>query len=385
MNLKYFKNFKNFIAIGFLFYVPTVSVLGQDVSNFGFTSTKNIASSNIKNQGKTGTCWNFASTSLLESELMRMGKGNIDLSEMFIVRNIYVEKAQNYVRRQGKAQFDEGAMAHDLFRSIDVYGAMPESAYSGQQNGDKAHNHAEMVATLKGFLDGLLTQKEQGISQKWVVAFNGILDAYLGKIPQTFEHQGKTYTALQFRDFLGIKGSDYVNITSFTHHPFYEQVSVEVPDNFSNGLFYNVQLNELMEIVNGSLEKGYTVCWDADVSNKGFSRKDGIAIELINDTPSDKSFKEPETEKTITTELRQQRFDNLTTTDDHLMHLVGTANDKIGKKYYLTKNSWSENAGQKGIWYASEAYLMMNTVSIVVHKDALPKPIASKLKLIAGK
>lgn len=345
-------------------------------AQYTFKTEKKNLCSEVKSQDRTGTCWSFATASFLESELMRMGKGNINLSEMFIVRNIFKDKAMNYILRQGKANFSQGSLSHDLIRMTEKAGLITEDAYSGLIAGDEKHDHSEMEAGLKGFLDGVRTRKT--LSTKWMGAFSGILDSYMGSVPTKFAHKGKSYTPKTFVADSGIKPHDYISITSFTHHNFYDEFILEIPDNYSNGSFYNVPLDEMMSVIDYALLAGYTIAWDGDVSEKGFSAKNGIAI-LPLDVQREDLFTVPGEEMTVTQENRQENFENYRTTDDHLMHLVGIALDQNGTKYYLIKNSWGEISDFKGYLYMSESYLKMKTVSIMLHKDALPKSSSSKL------
>ncbi|MBT8230676.1 MAG: C1 family peptidase, partial [Bacteroidia bacterium] len=312
----------------------------------------------------------------IESELLRMGKGKHNLSEMFVVHNIYKDKARNYVLRQGKANFSQGSLSHDLIRMIAKKGIMPESAYSGLLDEEKNHNHSEMEAGLKGFLDGIL--KSNRLSKKWEEAFDGILDAYIGDFPESFEYQDKTYTANSLADELGINSDDYVSLTSFTHHPYHDKFILEIPDNYSNGAFYNIPLNELIETIDNALGMGYTVAWDGDVSEKGFSAKEGIAI-LPKDAKREDLFTNPGDEIEVTPESRQEHFESFSTTDDHLMHLVGTAKDKNGTEYYIIKNSWGEISSYKGYLHMSKAYVAMKTVAIMVHEDVLSSKVRSNM------
>lgn len=345
-------------------------------NNYGFKEEKKISCTEIKSQDRTGTCWSFATASFIESELIRMGKGEHNLSEMYIVRNIYKDKARNYVLRQGKANFSQGSLAHDLIAAASRNGVVPEDQFSGKLEGESIHDHREMESVLKGMLDGLLKQKR--LSNKWKPAFDAVLDAYMGKVPAKFSYNKEQHTPQSLTKSLGIDASNYINITSFTHHPFYKQFILEIPDNYSNGSFYNVPLNELEAIVDHALENGYSVAWDGDVSEKGFSSKDGIAIVPVDGGRKD-LFTEPGEEKKITQAIRQEKFENYATTDDHLMHLVGISKDKNGNKYYIVKNSWGEISEYKGFLHMSQAYFQLKSVSIMVHKDAIPANIAKRI------
>ena len=323
----------------------------------------------IKSQGRTGTCWCFATTSFLESELMRRGKGEIDLSEMHIVKNVYKDKAQNYVLRHGKAQFGQGALSHDFIKGVTRGGLMPESAFDGKDEGATRHDHSEMETLLKGMLDGLI--KRPSPSPKWPIAYGKILDTYLGDSPENFSYDGRTFTPKEFAKHLDFRAEDYVNITSFNHHPFYKNFVLEIPDNYSNGSFYNLPIDELVEIVEHAIEEGYTVAWDGDVSEKGFSSKNGMALLPENASRSD-LFQTIGPEQEVTQETRQKTFFNFSTTDDHLMHLVGTSSDAEGNRYFIIKNSWGEVGPYDGLIHMSESYLRLKTVAILLHKDAIP-------------
>ncbi len=345
-----------------LFLILAITVNGQ----YDFTHTKELDCTGIKSQANTGTCWSFATASFLESELMRQGKGSTDLSEMYVVRNIYRDKARNYLLRQGKANFSQGSLSHDLINIIKSSGVMPESEYSGLLSGEKRHDHGEMEAGLKGFLDGVMQSKR--LSKKWPQAFEAIMDTYLGSVDKKFVVDGKSYTPQSYADFLGINPDDYVSLTSFTHHPFGSDFILEIPDNYSNGSYQNVPLDKLIATIDRAIDKGYSVAWDGDVSEPGFDARKGIAI--VPAKPKRKDlFDEPDTEITVTQEMRQDLFESTSTTDDHLMHIVGTAKDRKGTEYYIIKNSWGEISPYKGYLYMSKAYAALKTVAIMVHKD----------------
>lgn len=320
----------------------------------------------VKNQARTGTCWSFATASFIEAEAMRKGHGEHNLSEMFVVQNIYKDKARNYILRQGNANFSQGALAHDLMRIMEKEGIVPEEVYSGLLDGEEKHNHSELESGMKGFLDGVL--KQRPVSTKWRSAFNGILTSYLGSTPENFEYNGKKYTPKSFAEALGFKADEYINLTSFNHHPFHKEFILEIPDNYSNGTFYNIPLDELVKSIDKALGMGYSVAWDGDVSEKGFSAKAGMAILPLNDTRGD-LFENPGVEMKVDQNNRQQYFENLSTTDDHLMHIIGKAHDKSGTKYYVVKNSWGDVGPENGYLYMSESYLRMKTISILIHKD----------------
>jgi bleomycin hydrolase len=355
-------------------------------SEFDFTVVMQLDACSVKHQASTSTCWSFATNSFLESELLRMGKGNFDLSEMFIVRHIYPQKALNYVQLHGNSTFGPGSLSGDLMRTLAEHGAVPESVYDGKFIGQSRHNHQEMDAVLTAMLDAIIANKGKRLSPAWREALEGVLDAYIGPIPESFEYQGKTYTPSSFLLSLGIEPTDYVELTSFTHHPFDSTFALEIPDNWAHNQYRNVSLEELMAALDSALEKGYTVAWDGDVSEKGFDKKEGIAIlprldwDDKTEDEQDDTCKKMEPEKEVTQELRQEYFENYATTDDHLMHIVGIASDQNGTKYYITKNSSGiKDRGHDGHVYMSEAYVRAKTIAILLHRNALPKNLSSPL------
>ncbi len=346
--------------------------------SYKFTPTNKVECTAVKSQGKTGTCWSFATASFLESEVIKNGQSKTDLSEMFVVRNIYLDKAQNFVLRQGKANFSQGSLSHDLMNIAATKGMIPETAFSGRTSEKEAHDHKELANVLTGFLNGLIKTKK--LSPKWKNAVSAILDVYLGSVPSEFEFNGKKFTPVSFAKEMGIKEDNYLNFTSFTHHPFYQNFILEIPDNYSNGAFYNVPLNNLGSIVDEALQNGYSVAWDGDVSEKGFSQNDGLAI-LPKDPKSENLFNTIMPEMEVNQANRQAAFESYATTDDHLMHLVGSAKDQNGNKYYLIKNSWGERGPYKGYLYMSEAYFNMKTVSVMVNKNAISADTKKGIKL----
>ncbi len=362
---------------------PTIEGENKNAPGF-FTVEKAIAATSVKNQGITGTCWCFSTTSLIESQALKNNLGEMDLSEMFSVRNIYIEKAKNYILRQGHTQFGEGGLGHDLINAINKYGAMPETVYSGLKPGDTLHNHVKLVKDLQGFLDGTL--KIKPIPQNWLADYKKILDAALGTVPEEFTYNGKKYTPKTFAtDVLKFNAADYVNVTSFTHHNYYEPFVLEVPDNFSNASYYNVPLNEMIQLTKDALTKGYSVLWDADVSNEGFIQKRGSAIDMGNIPEGlktkDDIIKGEVKEGKPEAARRQTLFENLTTQDDHLMHITGLEKSKSGNQFFLVKNSWGDVGPVHGYINVSEAYFGINTISLVVPKAALSKAMLEKLKI----
>lgn len=337
-----------------------------------FTLDINLPATPVKSQYRSNTCWSYASVSFIESELLRTGKGDFDLSEMYFVRHAYLAKADKFVRMHGHNNFDEGGLVLDVMKIWKEVGFVPESAYNGLCTGDSLPVHGEMAAVLKGYLEQVIRNPNRSLTPVWMNGFEGILDAYLGEDPSGFEYQGKNYTPRSFAGELGLNPDDYVAIGSFTHHPFYEDFMLEVPDNWNWGTIKNVPLQEMMAVLDNALGSGYTVCWDADVSETGFDRK--LDVATIPDASA------PGKEKEITQENRQEGFNNYQTTDDHLMHITGSATDQDGNRFYLVKNSWgAKGRANDGYLYASKAYMQSKTIFILVHKAALPASIAEKL------
>ena len=333
---------------------------------YQFTVEKRIPATPVKDQHNSGTCWCFATTSFIESELLRKGQGEMDLSEMYFVRRAYELKADKYVRMHGTINFARGGLAMDVLDIIRESGMMPQEAYPGDRMGDSLPVHGELDAVLRGYVDQVIKNKNHKLTPVWKDGFNGILDAYLGRVPESFEHNGSSLTPRSFADNTGLDPDEYVAIGSFTHHPFYEQFILEIPDNWHWGSIYNVPLDEMMELLEHALSNGYSVCWDADVGEKGYDWDRGVAL-----------FPAP-----VTQEMRQKWFDDYQTTDDHLEHITGLARDQEGNRFYLVKNSWG-SAGHiyQGYHYVSEPYMRAKTLFLMVHKDAVPPPLANRLKL----
>ncbi len=359
-------------------------VPAQEVKpNRTFTVETEVQRTSVKAQGKSGTCWCFATNSFMESELLRLGKGEIGLSEMFVVRHTWPAKAWHYFRLQGVAPWSPGGQAHDWVNVVKAQGIVPREAYTGLAAGETTHVHGEMDAGLRGFLDAAAKGKQPGT--KWPMAFQGILDAYLGQPPATFTFQGKSHTPASFRDSLGLDLDGYVELASFTHHPYYKPFRLEIPDNWTqDNRYYNLPLNELEHVMESALKNGYSFVWDGDVSEKEFSQKT-LGYAYIPKSAEQKNEPNvPETELEVTPELRQAAFNDFRTTDDHLMHIVGLAKDQAGNRFYLTKNSWgiTPNTGpNKGYVYMSRSFVLMKGVAIMVHKKAIPAAIAAKLGL----
>ncbi|MGY0392591.1 C1 family peptidase [Bizionia sp. KMM 8389] len=352
--------------------------------SYAFEPIIDLDATPVISQGNTGTCWSFSTSSFLESEIIRLTGKQIDISEMFQVRHTYPKKAWNYVMRQGKAQFSEGGLAHDVMNSVSEYGLVPQSVYSGLDAQSTSHNHSEMVAVLKGLLDVYIDNPGRSLSPKWQSVVDRTLDTYLGDDITEFTYEGNNYTPKSFLEMTNIKPSDYLSITSFIHKPFYSEFILNIPDNFSNGSFYNVPLDELIQTINNALENGFSVELDCDVSEKTFSAKHGIVVIPENETKAAEAIISVRPEKVITPEYRQQEFENYNTTDDHLMHITGMLKDQNGTVYYKVKNSWGSDdsrVANNGYIYMSEAYMRLKTISIMIHKDALPKSIKKNFNL----
>jgi len=368
-------------------------------SSYQFTTDKELPITPIKNQYRSGTCWCFSSLSFLESEVIRL-KGIKDenqypnFSEMFVVRYSYRDRAIKYVRLDGKLNMAAGSDFGDVFEVVRNEGLIPEDVYSGYNYGTDLPVQGELDAVLKGYVEAVVKNPNRTLTPVWSKGFEGILDGYLGPIPENFTYKGASYTPASYRDAMGINPDDYVGFTSYTHHPFYTQFAIEVEDNWRWTLSWNVTLDEFMEIIDNAIDKGYTVLWGGDVSEPGFTR-DGLAVLIDTENKSTAGSDQarwtggpinaerpaarllPEVE--VDQALRQTMFDNKTSTDDHGMHLYGIAHDQNGTKYYLIKNSWGVTGAYDGIWYMSENFVKAKTLNIVVHKKAISAAIARKL------
>jgi bleomycin hydrolase len=356
-------------------------LIAQEPSAYQFTPTVSLEAAATEDQCATGTCWSFATISFLESELIRLGNAPVDLSEMFNVRLMYPRKADSYMRFQGKQQFGPGGLMHDVLNTVRDYGLVPETAYTGLEAGKTRHDHGMLDIMLETVVKTSLEKKLNENGNEWKKAVDALLDAYLGPVPAEFTLGAKRYTPQSFRDEMKIRPDDYVSLTSFTHQPFYRPFVLEVPDNWAKGSFYNVTLDELQQVADHALANGFTIAWDADVSEKGFSFRHGLALLVSDETAKDEWAKKTITEKPVDAASRQAGFDAFLTTDDHLMHITGKARDQNGNVYYTTKNSWGTGNPYKGYQYVSQAYFRAKTVGIVVHKDALPKDLRNKLGL----
>lgn len=392
-------------AMATYFQAPAAEpqIENPDSTGFKFTDVKINKTGSVKDQNKSGTCWAFSGISTLEDNVLRKGGPELDISEMYVVRNAYIDKAKKFMRMNGQINFAQGGSWGDVLNMTSQYGAMPEEAYAGLNYGDKKHSHYEMAEALEAYLRAVLSrgQKNKHLTSAWLPGFIGILDAYLGKVPETFNYNGKTYTPQQWAKEMGLEPENFVNITSYTHHPFYENFILEIPDNWAWTESRNVPMEEMQRIVDNALDKGWTVMWAADVSEGGFKWNKGYALlpedkdqKDMTDTElsrwvklSDKDresskfdIKGPVKEKTVTQESRQQTFDNYETTDDHGMVIVGTAVDQEGNKYYKVKNSWDTNQLYDGFLYVSMPFFLEKTLGVGVHNDAIPADIKKKFK-----
>ncbi|MBN1252585.1 MAG: aminopeptidase [Bacteroidales bacterium] len=393
------KNVYLFVLI--IFLISNSKIVGQE--GYKFTDIKRLPVTSVKDQYRSGTCWSFSGLAFLEAEMLRIGKTDVpDLSEMFVVRNCYFDKAVKNVRLHGALNFGGGGAFHDVIYVLKNYGLVPEEAYSGLQYGEDNHVHGELDEVLKDYIDGVIKNENKKLSTAWKNGFSGILDAYFGQQFMKFTYKEKEYTPKSFaKSVVGLDEDDYVTITSFNHHPYYQPFILEIPDNWLWGQAYNLPMDVMLQVVDNSIENGYTVAWATDVSEKGFSHRNGVAIvpgkdiKEMNDTERSKwesltkkeqeallySFDNPIEEKKITQQIRQEDFDNYETTDDHGMLIIGTAKDQNGKKYYIVKNSWAESNKYKGYLYVSEAFILYKTTNIMVNKNAIPKEIKKSLKL----
>ena len=388
------------LIFGLSFLANAQDVQKDQPKGYQFTDIKRLPATSVKDQARAGTCWSWSGISFFESEMIRMGKEPIDLSAMYIVRHAYSDKATKFVRLHGSMNFAVGGAFCDVMHVIKNYGIVPMDVYNGLNYGEPNHAFGEIDDVLAGYVNAVIKNSNKKLSTAWKKGFDGILDAYLGEEPEKFEYKGKEYTPRTFADeVVGLDMDDYVSLTSFTHHPFYSQFAIEVPDNWLWGMSYNLPIDELAQVMSNAIDNGYTFAWASDVSEKGFqTSQPGVAVVPTTDTkemsgaeiakweamPKGKqtqdAFKQgPAPEKVITQEMRQQEFDNYLTTDDHGMHVIGKAKDQNGTVYYIVKNSWNQYNKFGGYFYASEPFMKYKTMNIIVHKNAIPKDIRKKL------
>lgn len=380
----------------------TFGAFAQNEEGFVFTTVKENPITSIKNQNRAGTCWCYSSLSFIEAELLRMGKGEYDFSEMYLVHNTYLDRADKAVRTHGDVSFSQGGSFYDVLYGMETFGLVPESEMRpGVMYGDTLSNHTELSAVSDAVVAAIAEgrhsklQSDANGTPLWKKVIEAIHDIYLGERPEIFTYNGVEYTPKSFYESTGLKASDYVSLTSYTHHPFYSSFILEIPDNWRWASSYNLPIDELMQVFDNAIMEGYTIAWGSDVSESGFTRN-GIAVmpdaekaqELSGSdmahwlklSPAEKKLNDkPQPQKWCTQEERQLGYDNWETTDDHGMVIYGIAKDQMGNEYYMVKNSWGEAGTYKGIWYASKAFARYKTMNIVVHKNAIPKDIRKKL------
>ena len=388
------------LIFGLSFLANAQDAKSNQPKGYQFTDIKRLPATSVKDQARAGTCWSWSGISFFESEMIRMGKEPIDLSAMYIVRHAYSDKATKFVRLHGSMNFAVGGAFCDVMHVIKNYGIVPMDVYKGLNYGEPNHAFGEIDDVLAGYVNAVIKNSNKKLSTAWKKGFDGILDAYLGEEPEKFEYKGKEYTPRTFADeVVGLNMDDYVSLTSFTHHPFYSQFAIEVPDNWLWGMSYNLPINELAQVMSNAIDNGYTFAWASDVSERGFqTSQPGVAVVPTTDTKemsgaeiakweampkgnqTPDAFRQgPAPEKEITQEMRQQEFDNYLTTDDHGMHVIGKAKDQNGTVYYIVKNSWNKYNKFGGYFYASEPFMKYKTMNIIVHKNAIPKDIRKKL------
>jgi bleomycin hydrolase len=353
---------------------------------YKFKTVINVDVSPVKNQGSSGTCWSYSGNSFLESEMMRTRDAFVDISEIYTARCAYIERARNYVRMHGNVGWGDGAELHDVVQVYGKYGALPYELYTGLNYGTEKNRFGEMQAALKGFLEGIVKNKNGKLTKNWMPAFTAALDAYLGEVPESFEYKGRTYTPKTFAEkVVGLNANDYVEMSAFQYAPLYKPTMLMVPDNWSLQSIWNIKMKEMTEAVDNALERGYSVAWATDVSERYFSWKNGVAVvpekDYVAMTPTERKtmFDGPKPERTITAKDREDAFDNYTTTDDHGMHIVGLAKDQNGTEYYMVKNSWGDKNDYKGYLYVSKTFFEYKTTAILMNKNALPKGLKRNL------
>lgn len=367
---------KLLIAVSILLLSSAFTSFAQ---GYIFTDVVKVPATPVKNQASSGTCWSYATAAFIESELLRNGKGEHDISEMFAVRINYLNKMNDNYLRRGNGNLGQGSLAHMFTNIVKRHGMIPQEAYNGINYQSELNNHRELNKYITAFSAAAVELKQK--SPQYDILAESILDTYLGKVPEKFNYRGKEYTPLSFASEMGLNMDDYVEITSLSHIPFYEKSVIEVPDNWDFGRFWNVPLEDFMAIIDNSLSNGYAVCWDGDVSEKGFSHKNGVAINPVQENIEEAlKFEKICKEISVDQKIRQTGYENFTTTDDHLMLLTGISKDQNGNKYYITKNSWgSERNSMGGYLNMSESFVRAKSISIMVHKNSIPKEVRKKL------
>lgn len=358
----------------------------ESKNSFTFTPVINAEATSVKNQRSAGTCWSFSTNSFLESEMIRMGKKPVDLAEIFTARNAYIEKGINYVRMHGAITLGDGGACHDVINMFAEYGALPQEVYNGRDYGTPANKSDDLNRLTKAILEEAVKAPTGTLDPSWKKKYIAVIDSCLGAVPAEFTYEGKNYTPKTFaKDVVGINPADYVELSSFTSAPYYKKTVLMVPDNWSLDQVYNVQMDDITKIIDNALKKGFTIAWATDVTEKGFSWKNGVAYvpekDFTNMSKEEKAdmFNGPKPEKVITTELRQEAFDNYQTTDDHGMQITGIAKDQNGKEYYIVKNSWGVTNDYKGYLYVSKNFVKYKTTAFLLHKKGIPSDISKKL------
>jgi len=375
---------KYFVYAFFFVFVFNIAINAQTDEGYKFTMVKQLPATSVKNQAATGTCYTFSAISFFESELLRMGKGEFDLSEMFFIYNFYMAKADRYVRMHGEVSFPTGGAANDVRDYINKVGIVPEEAFSGLNYGSPTHNHGELHAVLENYMQ-TITAKGTKVSPMWKKGFEALLSTWLGTYPSTFTYKGKSYTPQSFAKELGINPDDYMLITSFNHHPFYEPYVMDVQDNWTWQSAWNIPLDDMEKIIDNSIMNGYTVVWATDLGGGQATQNNDVYVVPEQDITKMKReevpalFKSPIAEKNVTQEIRQKAYDTYQTTDDHGMHITGIAKDQNGNKFYYVKNSWGVRGKNQGYLYASAPFVRLSTTTILVNKNGIPKEIMSKL------
>ena len=354
--------------------------------NFKFTEQINLGTTSVKTQGSSGTCWSYSTNSFLESEMIRLGKQPVELSQIYSARNVYVEKGINYVRMHGAVTLGDGGALHDVINMYKKYGTVPREVYTGLNYGTDKNKFGEMAALIEGVLAAVVKNPNGELTPNWQKAYAAVIDSYLGKVPENFNYKGKNYTPQTFaKEVVGINPDEYIEMSSFTTSPYYQKTTMMVPDNWSFDQVYNVKVNDMTDVIDNALKKGYTVAWATDVSEKSFSWKNGVAYvptKKFDDMTAEEKgdmFNGPKPEPEITPEMRQDAFDNYTTTDDHGMHIIGLAKDQTGKEYYIVKNSWGETNDYKGFLFVTKNFVKYKTTALMVNKGGIPTEIAKKL------